>query len=134
MAWVKKTVNQVLYTKELLITLPSSAIAGYSSEIGFAHVGRYGGVRYMLPAAQASAVTGANIDFALYGAYASGGTKYLLLDAIIADITDATFTIGTAVDLWAYPMPYYYIAHTVDQDEDANTISYHLTFASDGIR
>ena len=70
-------------------------------------------------------VSGTNVDIALYGAMTDGGTKFQLLDAVVADLTKAgsVFVLGKAVDLNAYPAPYYYLGLTFDADEKANTFS-----------
>lgn len=121
MAWTKTSVaNKGILLLEETYTLPSSATTEYTTEIddmwpnGEAN-------RYIQVTFNASAVSGTNLDIALYGAATTGGTKYLLLDAVVADIT-ATGTVAASVDLNAYPAPYYYFAWTSDIDESSNTI------------
>lgn len=131
MAWVSKLTGKfkktMAFAKETKITLPSSATTEYSSEIDFLKPNLKNNNYYVTFGANASAVSGTNIDIALYGADVSGGTKYLLKDALVADIT-ATGRVSAVVDLNQYPAPYYYIAHTSDVDESANTIDYFITF------
>jgi hypothetical protein len=125
MAWGIRKVNRMGVATETK-TLPSSATTEYSSEITFLHpnenLNKYVGFTF-----EASAVSGTNLDIALYGATASGGTKSLLKDAVVADITDTTRATGI-IDLHAYPMPYYYLAWTSDADESANTIAVTVTY------
>lgn len=121
MAFRKSSENGFLVASETS-TLPSSATTEYSSVIDFIKW-RYKGNQseYATFVINASAVTGTNLDIALYGANESGGTKYLLKDALVADIT-ATGANAGVIDVKAYPAPYYYVAWTSDVDESANTI------------
>ena len=126
MAWTPNTQNDVPVYEELLITLPSSATTEYSSEIDFIRPNLEYEHQWVAFIAHPSAITGTNLDIALYGAWESAGTKVLLKDAIIADLTaDDTPVVGL-VDMNLYPCPYYYIAHTADGDEHLNTISYRV--------
>ena len=129
MAWDQKTVKDMLVATET-VTLPSSG-TGYSSEITFIRMGTYGGLRSVRFALNASAVSGGNLDIKLYGAYEIGGTKVELVDPLVADIT-ATGEVAssTALDMWLYPFPFYYVGWTVDVDESANTIGVTLTAAA----
>ena len=132
MAWktelAGKFKNSTFFGKEDEITLPSSATAGYSSVIEFMQPDTKNEHKYVTFGANASAVSGTNLDIALMGADTSGGTKYLLLDALVADIT-TTGRISAVVDLNLYPAPYYYIRHTSDADESANTVDYFITYS-----
>jgi len=129
--WTTKLVgkfkNRNTYAREDNITLPSSATTGYSSEIDFLQPRLKNNNFYVNFSAKASAVSGTNIDIALYGANESGGTKYLLLDAVVADLTDGTIK-QNVIDLNQYPAPYYYLAYTTDADESANTIEFVITY------
>jgi hypothetical protein len=78
--------------------------------------------RYVTFFLSADAITGTNIDVALMGANTSGGTKYLLLDAVVADITNGADKVAV-VDINAYPMPYYYLRLIADADNKANTLT-----------
>jgi hypothetical protein len=104
-------------------TLPGSATVGYSSVIrelspDFSKLNRYVTFTFNV-----SAVSGTNVDIALYGSSDAAGTsKALLKDAVVADIT-ATGEVAGVVDLNAYPAPYYFLGWTTDADEDANTIA-----------
>ncbi len=130
MAWSKPTTNKLVVGKEESITLPSSAGVDYSSEITFLRPDPSKLNKYVTFVATVSTVSGTTIDIALYGAWTSGGTKFTLLDAPIADFTTSSSSVTNAgvVDLNAYPAPYYYLGHTVDADEDANTISYYAIY------
>lgn len=126
MAWTPDTQNDVPQYKELLITLPASATTEYSSEIDFIRPCLDQEHMWVAFIAHPSAITGTNLDIALYGTWTTAGTKVLLKDAIIADLTaDDTPVVGL-VDMNLYPCPYYYIAHTSDVDEKANNISYRV--------
>lgn len=119
MSFVKKTANDFgrLYES---YTLPDT-VQEFSSEISQIKPRLDGTVQNVGFALKASAVTGTNLDIAIYGALTSGGIKFLLKDAIVADITDATKVVGY-LDVNTYPCAYYYVAWTADADESANTI------------
>lgn len=104
--------------------LPSSATIGYSAEIDFLEIDREKEHKYVTFVASASAVTGTNVDIALYGAATSGGTKFLLLDAVVADLDNSNKVKSGTIDINAYPAPFYYLGHTADVDEHLNTITY----------
>jgi hypothetical protein len=127
MAWTKTSEGlegqKLLVGKEETVTLPSSATTEYSSEIDFIAADLKNNNRYVTFGIIASAVTGTNLDIGLYGSMTSGGTKFLLLDAVVADVTNAAKVKFQAVDLNAYPAPYYYLGWTSDGDESANTVS-----------
>jgi hypothetical protein len=72
------------------------------------------------------AVAGTNVDVAIYGAMESGGTKFLLLDGPVVDLTNLIGFKGADFDVNAYPAPYYYIGFTYDADNSANTIYYRV--------
>ena len=122
MAWTGKTQNTMGYYTTGAVTLPSSATTEYSTVINKIKPRLDGTNQYVSFTFQASAVTGTNLDIALYGAMTSGGTKFLLKDALVADITDGTKAVGT-VNINAYPAPFYYLAWTADANESANTIT-----------
>ena len=121
MAWTPKTQNDMGYYTESY-TAPSSATTEYSTVINKIKCRSDGTNQYVSFTLQASAVSGTNFDIAIYGAMTSGGTKFLLKDALVADITDTTKAVGT-IDVNAYPAPFYYIAWTADANESANTIT-----------
>ena len=121
MAWANKGANGLNMFEETK-TLPGSATTGYSTEIDFLKISRDTNNKYVSLLVNCSAVSGTNVDIALYGAMTSGGDKFLLLDAVVADVTTGVVK-GGVFDLNAYPAPYYYIAYTTDADEDANTIT-----------
>ncbi len=131
MAWSTPiTENGVVYFKEETITLPSSATIEYSSVIDFlGFVLRANHNGFVEIRAKVSAVSGTDLDIDLLGSYTATGTKYELLAAVVADLTKSGTTYDTraSVNLKLYPMPYYFIGHTADADEDANNISYYIT-------
>ena len=122
MAWTETTVKNGTVLEETY-TLPASATTEYSSVIYNDNFqsNLSNNNRYVSITLDATAVTGTNLDIALYGAMTSGGTKFLLKDAIVADITATGINI-TVEDFNALPAPYYFIAWTSDADESANTI------------
>ena len=122
MAWTKKTVNDMLLASEVSISLPTGSTRGYSSEIDFLKLPLNGNNRYVTFVLTPSAVSGTNLDIELYAAWESGGTKVLLKDAPVADLTADATAVAGVVDLAAYPAPYYYLAWLTDADEQANTI------------
>lgn len=123
MVWDSKSAGkgEVAFLTET-ITLPASAVREYSSVIEqFGPNFRFAN-RYIMVGLNPSAVSGSNLDIALYGSTdRAGTTKVLLTDAIIADLTATGWVFGQ-VDLNAYPFPFYWIAWTADADESANTI------------
>lgn len=105
-------------------TLPSSATTEYSSVIDAnKNVGPdfRNNNRYVTFTLNASAVSGTNLDIALYACDSDGSNPVLLLDAVVADIT-ATGLVAGVVDLNHYPAQFYVIGWTSDVDESANTI------------
>lgn len=101
-------------------TLPTTGV-GYSDY--FEVKAGPNATRYIGGSLVASAVTGTNLDIALYGADTPTGTKRLLKDAIVADITDTTLAVinhELKANGWA---PYFFLGWTVDTDESANTIA-----------
>ncbi len=132
MAWstTKATENQMLYQTETISG--ASTAKAYTSEIDFLHMGPYGGVRWIRFAATPDVISGSNYDVDLEGCYLSGGTKITLVSAVIADMTvNATeVAVTSALDLWLYPMPYYYLAFLSDADETGNEIAVTITAAS----
>ena len=122
MAWAKRTKNGMGKNFEV-VTQASSATYAYSSVIDFLKPKGDGLPRYISIFGEASAVTGTNIDISLWGAHTSGGTKFLLLDAPITDLTNAAKTAGASINIEAYPAPYYYIGMLADADEHLNTVT-----------
>lgn len=128
MAWVDKTRNS-MGTQQEVVKQAASATYAYSSAIDSWKVKRDGKSRYVTIFAEASAVSGTNIDISLWGAYTSGGTKFLLLDApgSIADLTNSAKTAAGRIDIEAYPAPYYFIGMLADANESANTVTLNIT-------
>lgn len=123
MSWTELTPNtsDVGYLKETY-TLPSTVTREYSSVIDKFRPNLKNANRYIMVGLNPSAVTGTNLDIALYGSWdRAGTTKVLLVDAIVADLTVTGWLFGQ-VDLNAYPFPYYWIAWLPDVNESANTI------------
>jgi len=119
--WTKSTANKMLLAKETY-TLPSSATIEYSSVIDFLIPDAEYANKKVLITFNATAVSGTDLDIALYGSDSIGGTKIELLDPLVADIA-ATGAKSVILDLNAYPAPYYYLAWTADTDEKANSIT-----------
>ena len=132
MAWTRSTINYLPVYSETY-TLPASATTEYSSVISRFRPTADNTNRYVQFQFKASAVTGTNLDIALYGSDTSAGTvKYLLKDAVVADITDAT-TVAGLLDINAYPAPYYFLAWTADVNESANTLTVKVIATSEDI-
>jgi hypothetical protein len=109
------------------VALPSSATIGYSSVIDFLPaLNREAAHEYATILCHTSAITGTNVDIALYGSSDSAGTdKYLLVDAPVADLakSGSVYDQAGVIDLKAYTAPYYFIGWTSDADEHLNTIT-----------
>lgn len=132
MAWTRSTINH-LPTYSESYTLPSSATTEYSTVISRFRPSADNTNRYVQFQFTASAVSGTNLDIALYGSDTSAGTvKYLLKDAVVANITDTTTAAGI-VDLNAYPAPYYFVAWTADANESANTLAVKVIATSEDV-
>lgn len=125
MSWKQSSPNG-LGTISETYTLPSSAVREYSSIIdGFKPRFKHAN-RYVMIGLNPSAVSGGDLDIALYGSLTRDGDKVELVDAIVADMGSTGWVFGQ-VDLNAYPFPYYWIAWTADTDESANTIQVAVT-------
>jgi len=122
MALVNKTRNGMGVLTETK-TLPASATIGYSSEINAIKPKLDGTVQNVGFSLTPTAVTGTNLDIALYGANKAGGTKYLLKDALVADLTVDGEKVTGFIDVNQYPAPFYYVAWTADANESANSIT-----------
>ena len=128
MTWSKKTPNgDWIVASELATTLPSSATTEYGSVIDWIFPSNKLTNKYVYFGFNASAVSGTDLDIALYGAMTPTGTKVLLKDIVVADITATGLAIGQ-IDLNAYPYPYYFLAWTSDADESANTIDTYVIY------
>lgn len=121
MAWLNRTSNSQGFKTETK-TLPTSG-TGYSSVMDFLKVIKGRANQYVSFLLSASAVSGTNLDIGLYGAMTESGVKFLLKDAIVADITNSAKDAGGVIDLQLYPAPNYFIGWITDADEDANTIT-----------
>jgi hypothetical protein len=129
MAWKhERTRNKNAYVSETY-TLPASAANGFSSVIDFINPERTHETNWASFKFHPSAITGDNLDIALYGSDTSAGTnKYLLLDALVADLTADDTVIAGAIDMNLYPAPYYFLAWLAPGDESANTISVSVSY------
>ena len=126
MAWSETTTSNGYKVYTETITLPASATAGYSSQIDFIQADPDNATKKIIVVANASAVSGTNLDLSLIGhwtKYTAGASMVSLVDAYIADIT-ATGNNIDVLDVNSYPMPYYRLKHISDADESANTITY----------
>jgi hypothetical protein len=126
MAWSETTSANGYKVYTETITLPASATAGYSSQIDFLEADPSTTTNNVIVVANASAVSGTNLDLSLIGHWTkdtAGASMVTLVDAYIADIT-ATGNNIDVLDVNAYPMPYYRLKHISDADESANTITY----------
>lgn len=127
MSWTKTTNNNgyTVYTET--ITLPASATAGYSSEIDFLEADPDNATKKVIVVANASAVSGTNLDLSIVGHWtkdtAGASMVDLGVDGYIADIT-ATGNNIDVLDVNTIPMPYHRFKHIADADESANTITY----------
>ena len=106
-------------------TLPATG-TGYSSVISKFCPNLSNNNRWIAVTLNASAVSGTNLDIALYGAHTETGTKFLLKDAVVADITATGINVGL-IDLNAYPATFYFLSWLVDASEVANTIAVTVT-------
>lgn len=124
MAWTSKGVNGQVAKLSESYTLPASATVGYSSVIDqSAFLPNYKNEKkYVTFTFNASAVSGTNLDIALYGCDKDGSNPVLLKDAVVADIT-ATGLVAGVVDINAYPYEAYKVGWTADANESANTIT-----------
>ena len=110
---------------DLLITETRALPASATTEYGTAFEVKSGpnNARYIHGWFKATAVTGTNLDIGLYGADTLTGTKRLLKDAVVADITDATL-VAFVLDLKANGMaPFLFWGWISDADESANDIA-----------
>jgi len=121
MALVNKTRNGMGVLTETK-ALPASATIGYSSEINAIKPKLDGTVQNVGFSLKPSAIAGTNLDIALYGANKAGGTKFLLKDALVADLTVDGEKVAGYIDVNVYPAPFYYVSWTADVNESANTI------------
>ena len=131
MAWKtdkpKGISSSICVATETGVVLPGSATTEYSSVIDFVEPNFEKAERKVSFGFNASAVSGTNLDIGLYGAASPTGTKTLLLDAVVTDIT-ATGLVRGIVDLNDYPSAYYFLGWTSDADESANTIDLEIQF------
>lgn len=123
MAWVNTSRKSLIVKTESTITLPASATFGYTSVIDDLLPDPTNNNRFVSILVVASAISGTNIDVGLFGSMTPTGSKFLLLDAVVADVTNSAKSKGGVVDLNAYPAPYYWIGWEADTNESANTVT-----------
>lgn len=124
MAWAATTEQLTGRTGkyyEETISLVDTAKA-YTAEIDFVGPDPSREFKYVLVEIVASAVTGTNLDVALEGAVRKSGTLTVLLDAIVADITDTTPALAR-LDLNEYSAMVYKFSFLSDTDETANSVT-----------
>ena len=130
--WVNRTSNKFGRIQQTFDLAIAGAAQGFTTVINAIKI-RQGMNR---PATQlvtftfdATAVTGDNLDIALYGSNDAAGTdKFLLLDAVVADITATGIAIAV-VDMQLYPAPFYFISVTGNDAEVGNTLA--ITISGD---
>ena len=120
LAWAKQTTGNfgdlVLKT---IITNSTTAAKSYTPVINAAKFNNTAKRTIGIFVEGSTLSGGGNLDFALEGSDTEAGTvKYILLDAVVADLTTGVAGYGT-VDLNAYPAPYYFISVLPDADESA---------------
>jgi len=121
MSWVKVGANNVPCQKEV-ITLPAEAGSAYSSVIDFVGPNELKDNRYVNITFQASAVSGTNVDLALFGSETTDSADAVDTGFSIAALTDATVLLKN-INLNQYGFPYYFIKYTADADESSNTLT-----------
>ena len=130
-AWVNKTNNEMGRIQQTFDLALAGAAQGYTTVINGIKIRREKDrplYQYVTFCFDATAVTGTNLDIAIYGSDQASGTagtagaKYLLLDAVVADIT-ATGKVAGTIDMQAYPAAYYWISVTGDNAETGNTLA-----------
>ena len=119
MSWSKSTQNKMLVLEET-ITGPNATTV-YSSEISevipsFNLANKKIGI-YLKASAVATDLT---VD--IYGSYTSGGTKVKLASNVLSGNIGTTSPSFYALDVNAYPAPYYYIAIVSTADNSSNTV------------
>lgn len=126
MAWDVRKINGIGVAHETVKLGNTTTV--YSSEITFLKPDTRILNKYVVIEGIADAVSGSNVDASLLGTYGSGGTKAILKDAPFADLTNAAKVAAGAVDLNAYPAPYYYIGLLSDANETANKVDLYIYF------
>ena len=127
MSFVNRTANLFGRIYELLTLVDTATV--YSSVISAIKVRQEKGrpeKQYVTFSFQASAVTGTNLDIALVGSDTLSGSKFLLKDVVVADITDGTIVAGV-IDVQAYPASFYWIRVITDGDEQLNTLAINVS-------
>lgn len=128
-SWLNRTANKFGRLYMLFDLAVAGAAQGYSPILNALKVRQEKGrpeKQYVTFSFEASAVTGTNLDIALYGSDTIGGSKFLLKDALVADITDTTMVAGV-IDLQAYPASFYWISVTGDNAETGNTLAINIS-------
>ena len=119
----KSVVNGVNVYTQTVSALPGDTTETYSEVIKGFTPNLKNESRNVTIVCTPSAVSGTNIDIALYGSKTEAGTsKFLLKDAVVADLTVDAKAVAGVVDLNDYPAPYYFISFICDTDESANSM------------
>ncbi len=122
MSMTKSRVNNVDVFTQTVSALPGDTTETFSEVIKGFVPNLKNESRNITIVCTPSAVTGTNIDIKLYGSKTEAGTsKFLLKDAVVADLTDGTAVAGV-VDLNDYPAAFYFVSFTCDGDESANSM------------
>ncbi len=122
--WVNKTSNDLGRLQQTFDLAIAGAAQGFSAVIDGIKVkskDKSNG-QYINFSFTPSAITGTNLDIALYGADSIAGTKSLLLDVLVADLTADGVRVSGIIDIQAYPSPFYFISVTGDNAETGNTL------------
>ena len=129
MAFVNRTANDYGRVFEQLTLVDTATV--YSSVISAIKVksGKNSpDKQYVTFTFQASGVAGTDLDIALMGSDTLAGTKFLLKDAIVADIlTGVTTRVAGVLDMQAYPASFYWIRVITDADESGNTLDINIS-------
>ena len=117
-AWTFQATGNGNFVAKTIVTHASTATTATTAVMNFLKFKKTA-KRNITIFVEATTITGPNIDVALWGSDTEAGTtKYLLLDAPVADLLTGIATPGI-VDLNAYPAPYYFLVFTTEADESA---------------
>jgi hypothetical protein len=128
--WVNKTSNDLGRVQQVFDLAIAGAAQGFTSVIKAIKVrskslvigdGGSNG-QYVSFSFTPSAVTGTNLDIALYGADTIDGDKSLLLADIVAVLENDGVRITGIIDVQQYPSAFYFISVTGDNAETGNTM------------
>lgn len=120
MSWLNKTGNGVGYKQETFDLSVAGNGQGFGSVINFIKLKFNQATQYVTFAFDITTITGTNVDVAIYGAFKAGGTKFLLTDAIVADLKSSD--LACTLNMLAIPAPVYYLSFIGDNAETGNSI------------